>query len=97
LEEVERHTRVDAGFVDISDSSTFDHVFHREALDRLVLPYTARAVGATHEFDVATALLVTTAVSSFLCLMDSYVSIRSAELEVIQQPFVASSPNPATT
>jgi hypothetical protein len=65
---VERQTRIDAGVADISDGRTFDHVSYGEALDRLIFPYTTRAVGATHEFDMATAFLVATTTSSFLCL-----------------------------
>jgi hypothetical protein len=61
-------TRVDACVADVSDGGTFDHVSHREALDGLILPYTARAIGATHELDMATALLVAATISSFLCL-----------------------------
>lgn len=67
-EKMEGHTRVDAGIANISDGSTFDHVSHRETLDRLILPDAARAIRATHEFDMTTAFLVATTISSFLCL-----------------------------
>jgi len=61
-------TRVHAGIADIPNSCTLDHVPHCKALDRLVLRNAARAVGATHEVDLATALPVAAAISSFLSL-----------------------------
>lgn len=63
-----RRTRVDAGLADITDGGTLDHVPHSEPLDSLVLADAARAVRAAHEGDVATSLLVTAAISSFLGL-----------------------------
>lgn len=57
---------VNASLADIPDSGALDHVPHSEPLDGLILSYSARAVGATHEGDVATTLLVTAAISSFL-------------------------------
>lgn len=61
-------TGVDASLVDIPNGGTLDHVPHGEALDSLVLANTARAVGAANKFNVAAALLVATAISSFLGL-----------------------------
>ena len=58
--------RVNASLADIPNRGALDHVPHSEPLDGLVLAYSARAIGATHEGDVATALLVTAAISSFL-------------------------------
>lgn len=45
-----------------TDSSRFDHVADGEALDRLVLGDTTRAVGAAHRTDVAAAGLVAAAI-----------------------------------
>jgi hypothetical protein len=64
----ETRTRVDGSFTDIPDGSTLYHVPHCEAFDSLILCHAARAVGAAHEFDVATSLLVAAAISSFLGL-----------------------------
>jgi len=58
---------VNAILADISDSSTLHHVPHCVTLDGLVFANAARTVGAAHECDVATALLVAAAISSFLC------------------------------
>jgi len=51
-------TRVHAGFTNIPDSSTFNHVPHCKALDGLSFP--------THKGDVATSCLVVATISSFL-------------------------------
>ena len=61
----------DRGFSDITDCSLFDHVTDHESLDCLVLRHTARAVGAAQELDVASAVLASSVVSSFLGLMAS--------------------------
>jgi hypothetical protein len=61
-------TRVNTSFADIPNGSTLNHVPHCETLDGLVLSNAARAVGATHEGDMATSLLVAAAISSFLGL-----------------------------
>lgn len=61
-------TSVDGCLADITDSSTLDHVPHGESLDSLVLSNAARAVRATDEGDVATALLVASIRPPFLSL-----------------------------
>lgn len=61
-------TWVDTGFADISNGRALDHVPHRETLDSLIFCDATGAVRATNETDVATALLVTAAISSFLGL-----------------------------
>lgn len=68
---------VDAGFADVSDSGALNHVPHCEPLDGLVLSDAARAVGAAHENDMATSLLVAAAISSLFSLRGEYMSIRS--------------------
>jgi hypothetical protein len=62
-------TREDSRVLDITDGSTLHHVPHSETLDSLVLRYTTRAVGAANEHDVATAVLVSATISSFLGLL----------------------------
>lgn len=47
-----------------TDGSRLDHVTDGESLDRLVFGCASRAVGATDRLDVATALLVTSAVEN---------------------------------
>lgn len=59
------HTLVDGGSADIGNSSRFNHVPHGESLDCLILGNATRAVGASDERDVATALLVPPAITSF--------------------------------
>ena len=63
-----RRTRVHGSIADITDGSALDHVADGEALDRLVLRDAARAVRAAHKSYVATATLVTAAISSLLGL-----------------------------
>jgi hypothetical protein len=74
-------TRVDASLADISDSSTLDHVPHSVTLDGLVFANAARAVRAAHERDVAAALLVAAAISSFLCLKQIETVSIAARIE----------------
>jgi hypothetical protein len=62
------HTRINASFANITNSSTFNHISHCEAFDSLVFRNAARAIGAAHEGNMSTTLLVTTAISSFLGL-----------------------------
>ena len=50
---------------DITDSSALDHVSHQKASDGLVLRTATCAVHATDELDVATAMFVSTMISSF--------------------------------
>ena len=71
-------TRVDASLADISHCSTLDHVSHREALDRLVLGDSSRAVGAPHELDMPSSLLVSAAISSLLGLCRDSISATSS-------------------
>ncbi len=73
----ETRTRVDGCFTDIPDGSTLYHIPHCKALDSLILCHAARAVGAAHEFDVATSLLVAAAISSFLGLRPETISATS--------------------
>lgn len=73
-------TGINASLVDIPNGGTLDHVPHCEALDGLVLSNTARAVGAADEFNVATSLLVATAISSFLGLENTRKKPSSARL-----------------
>ena len=49
---------IDAGFLNISNSSLLHNVPHKKSLDCLVLRAALAAVGAANEFDVATAVLV---------------------------------------
>jgi hypothetical protein len=63
------HIRVPLTFVDgsilkIADSSGLNHVANSEALDGLVLGDTASAVETANGLDVATAVLVTSVISS---------------------------------
>jgi len=58
--------RVNAGLRDIPHSGTLDHVPHGKPLDGLVLRGAPRAIRASDELDMATAVLVTTIISSFL-------------------------------
>lgn len=67
--------RVERRIRNVANSSTFDHVAHLEALDCLVLWHTAMAIGAAQRIDMATAVLVAAAVSSFLSLMNASVRI----------------------
>ena len=48
--------------VDRTDGGRLDHIADGESLDGLVLGSASRAVGASDRLDVATALLVTSAV-----------------------------------
>jgi len=57
---------VNTSLFDISDSSGLHHVSYSVTLDSLVFANAARAVGAAHERDMATAFLVAAAISSFL-------------------------------
>lgn len=75
-------TRVNASLADISDSSTLHHVPNSVSLDGLIFAYAARAVRATHKSDVATAFLVATAISSFLCLWRMGMSMSWCSLKV---------------
>jgi len=61
-------TSVDASLANITNSCALDHVPHSESLDGFVFADTSRAVGAAHKGGVATAFLVTAAISSFLSL-----------------------------
>ena len=71
-----RRTRVHGSIADITDGSALDHVADGEALDRLVLRDAARAVRAAHERYVATATLVTAAISSLLGLRGRISTVR---------------------
>jgi len=76
----------DASFADIPDGRALDHVPHSEALDGLVFGDTARAIRATNKGDVATALLVAAAISSFLGLssrVESKVPAMEAYLRAL--------------
>lgn len=55
---------VDTGFLDVSNSGLLNNVPHKESLDCLVLGAAFAAVGAADEFDMATAVLVASAVSA---------------------------------
>ena len=61
-----KHTLVHTSLADITDRRRLDHVTDGEALDSLVLGDASRAVRATNEVDVATAVLVAAVVSSLL-------------------------------
>jgi hypothetical protein len=61
-------TGINTRVTNVSYSSTLNHVAHSEALNRLVLGYTARAVRAAHKSDMATAFLVTPGIPPFLGL-----------------------------
>ncbi len=61
-------TSIGTGLTDISDSSTLNHVSDGEPLDGLIFGNCSRAVRATEEVYVATALLVATAISSLFRL-----------------------------
>ena len=63
-----KHTLVHTSLADITDRRRLDHVTDGEALDSLVLGDASRAVRATNEVDVATAVLVAAVVSSLLGL-----------------------------
>ena len=77
-------TAIDGCLADITDSSTLDHVPHGESLDSLVLSNTARAVRATDEGDVATALLVASIRPPFLSL--------ESKTKFQQGPFTSAKP-----
>ena len=77
-------TAIDGCLADITDSSTLDHVPHGESLDSLVLSNTARAVRATDEGDVATALLVASIRPPFLSL--------ESKTKFQQGPFTSAEP-----
>lgn len=49
---------VDGGLAQVTDGSSLNNVAHSESLDGLVLGHGARAVGASHESNVASAGLV---------------------------------------
>jgi hypothetical protein len=66
--EEEYGTLINAGVANVPHRGTLNHVPHRKSLDRLVLRDDTRAVGTTQEIDVATAFLVSSAISSFLGL-----------------------------
>jgi hypothetical protein len=61
-------TCVDAGLADVPNRRALNHVPHCEAFDGLVFSNGTRTVGTAHEADMATTLLVTTSISSFLGL-----------------------------
>ena len=55
---------VDAGVGDVPDSGGLHNVPDHELLDGLVLGHALGAVGASHELDVATAMLVASVVTA---------------------------------
>jgi hypothetical protein len=57
-------TFIDGGILKIANSSGFDHVADGKALDGLVLGDAASAVETANGLDVATAVLVTSVISS---------------------------------
>ena len=63
-------TLVDRSFRDITDGSRLYHVPDSEALDRLVLGDTSRAVRATDKAGVAAAMLVATIIPPLLSLQN---------------------------
>ena len=63
-----KRTLVHTSLADITDRRRLDHVTDGEALDSLVFGDASRAVRATNEVDVATAVLVAAVVSSLLGL-----------------------------
>jgi hypothetical protein len=67
--------RVERRIRNVSNSGTLDHVADLESLDCLVLWHTAMAIGAAQRIDMATAVLVATAISSFLSLINASVCI----------------------
>jgi hypothetical protein len=62
-------TLINAGVANVPHSGALNHVPHRESLNRLILRNDTRAVGTAQKIDVATAFLVSSAVSSFLGLL----------------------------
>ena len=60
-----KRTLVDRSLADIRNSSALYHVPHSEPLDSFVLLHATRAVGAAEVDNVATTLLVASAISSF--------------------------------
>jgi hypothetical protein len=56
---------IDGGFLEITDSSSFNHVTDGESLDGLILGNTTETVETTNILVVATAVLVTSVISSF--------------------------------
>jgi hypothetical protein len=57
-------TFIDGSILKITNSSRLNHVANSEALDGLVLGDTASAVETANRLDVATAVLVTSVISS---------------------------------
>lgn len=66
-------TRVERSLREITHSGSLNHVPHSEALNRLVLGNTARAIRAAHKADVAAAMFVATVVPPLLSLQNKDV------------------------
>ena len=90
-----RHTRINTSFADIPNSSTFNHIPHCKTLDSLIFRNATRAVGAAHEGNMSTTLLVTTAISSFLCLMN--IGVRIESVSTLQKTHITTGKNSSTS
>jgi hypothetical protein len=80
----DEHTRINRSLANIPNSSALHHVPHSETLDGFILWDCTRAVGTADESDMATTLLVTATVSSFLGLRTTVQLVSLRIEEVIQ-------------
>jgi hypothetical protein len=62
-------TLIDRGLLEITDSSSFNHVTDSETLDSLILGNTTVTVDTTNNLVVATTVLVTSVISSLASLL----------------------------
>jgi hypothetical protein len=85
------HTGVDTGFRDIPHGSTLHHVPYGKPLDGFIFRRAPRAVGASDEFDMATAVLVATVIASLLSLKAFEKQSSALSLNFIRTPPLASS------
>jgi hypothetical protein len=69
ISRIKRFTLVDGSFLEITDSSSFNHVTDSETLDSLILGDTTVTVDTTNNLVVATTVLVTSVISSLASLL----------------------------